>query len=173
MQLKNQWYAGTIEQPKVYYDFLEWGTYEDHENFMKSPIYHPFGDSLKALLSDEWAFCHVPLDPVSTNAFKGPVVSYRTVTLKPGLDRQKVKDVLNKALMDTGRTFSKCHGVGWGFTREDENKLVVISSWESKEAHVNEFTQTEEYKKVAPEFREMVEASECFHLNIKHFDPSK
>jgi hypothetical protein len=170
----------------------EWGTYEDHENFMKSPIYHPFGDSLKALLSDEWAFCHVPLDPVSTNAFKGPVVSYRTVTLKPGLDRQKVKDVLNKALMDTGRTFSKCHGVGWGFTREDENKLVVISSWESKEvgigfwsvillesltffqqAHVNEFTQTEEYKKVAPEFREMVEASECFHLNIKHFDPSK
>ncbi|KAF5346559.1 hypothetical protein D9758_013454 [Tetrapyrgos nigripes] len=169
--LKNVWYpgpeTGTLEDPKLYYVFIEWSTYEDHESFLNSPQYQPFEAGLVSLLGGELTMCHVPLNPAATNAFKGPVVSYRIVNLNPGLDRQKVAETIDAGVVNTVRTFDKCTGVAWGFTREDDNKVAIVTSWESKEAHL------EEYQKVAPEFQTLIQDSECFHMNIKHYNAHK
>jgi hypothetical protein len=143
--------------------------------------------------------CHVHIDPETTNAFKGPVVSSLTLTIKPGVERQQVAEGVN-AIVEACRGFDKCHGMGWGFTKGDENKVVVVGSWETKEvctwdpsdfreapgsrvivsliffcfnfffkAHVEGFMSTEECKKVVPGFSVIVEDYESFHMEIKHY----
>ncbi|KAF5346562.1 hypothetical protein D9758_013450 [Tetrapyrgos nigripes] len=170
--LKNQWYAGAIEDPKIYHSFIEWDTHSSHLSFINSPVYTPFGDKLKALLAQPWAFCHVSLDPAKTNVLVGPVVSFRTVTLKEGVDRAKAIEAF-EAVVDVVRAFDKCHGAAWGFTMEDENKAVFVVSWESREAHMEEFSNTEAAKKVGPAFGSVVGASENWHMHIKHYEPPK
>jgi hypothetical protein len=153
--VKNQWYGTTLENPNMLQGFLgtfyryktslqrsliltrtwhwtEWNTYQEHKDFAKSPQFPFFIQGVQSIAGGEFSMCHVHIDPETTNAFKGPVVSSLTLTVKPGVEKQRVIEVLD-AVVEACRGYDKCYGIGWGFTKDDESKAVVVASWESKE----------------------------------------
>jgi len=97
---------------------------------------------------------------------KGPVieVAYFIANDEPNA-KEEVSKGAQKILALTRK--HKCTGTASGFSVEEPNKLVLILSWPSREAHVDEFQQLPEFAELLNPLRAYLSGTKITHVKIQ------
>jgi len=165
-------YGRTLGNPNLLMLMIDWTSQSAHEDFIKTPAYHPFLTHLQTIMESAH-FHHINPTP-SPPAILGlaPVIEFVTFfNIAPSFPA----NIQN--FVDGIRQPKDYKGWAYGETVEDVRKhaeqdkeggakgLVLFLGWETVDAHMA-FRQTEVFKQNVGFLREGNQGSELFHVKF-------
>ncbi|KAL9131655.1 MAG: hypothetical protein Q9217_000466 [Psora testacea] len=152
------YYGREIENPALLQLFVDWDSYDAHQDFIKSRIYEPFVKHLMSIVDGEVEMRHASLEPhppsPAVSGTRSPVTEVLTAYVEKkdeGVAEnfgQLGQVVLSKA------DGSKAISAGWVIEEVQHdnfgqgkkgNAYVMLIGWESKEKHMA-FRETQDFK---------------------------
>jgi heme-degrading monooxygenase HmoA len=147
-----------IEDPTLIYIFGIWPDLETHQAFIDSPL----KSEILALQQDQTKFkwmLHIELDDIKLLPFDAPVMNIAKLHVKTEhvTEYYEVQKKHEPLLVEATKPYNVV--TAWRCDSEDgKHEYVVLSGWESVEAHEALEAQSREWNKDAKNWFELVEA---------------
>ncbi|KAL9637211.1 MAG: hypothetical protein Q9164_002338 [Protoblastenia rupestris] len=152
------YYGRELENPSLLQLFVDWDTYEAHQDFQNDRTYAPFVKHLMTIVDGEIEMRHANFEPHPPSAAVSGTTSPVTEVLTMYLEKKD--EGFSKKVGQLGEVvLSKadgCRAVSSGWVIEEVeheclgkgkkgNACVMVIGWESKEKHM-EFKETQDFK---------------------------
>ncbi|KAL9104238.1 MAG: hypothetical protein Q9163_000786 [Psora crenata] len=151
-------YGRELENQSLLQFFVDWESYEAHQNFIKSRVYQPFAKHLMSIVDGNIEMRHAKFEPhpqsAAVSGTRSPVTEVWTVYLEDKDEKFVEKyEQFNEILLSKA---DGCQAIssGWVIEKVEHEKFlpsrkgtayVGIIGWESKEKHMT-FKETPDFK---------------------------
>ncbi|ORY03419.1 hypothetical protein BCR34DRAFT_492426 [Clohesyomyces aquaticus] len=173
-----------IEHPDVVDMIIEWESIDKHQDFMKSPSYAPFLESLTSLMAGAPTIYHAEMGTELPFSGPGsaPVTECLSLYFEESYAVSDFDSSFAKAREGMEKTAEEAQGLASGWVVEDvkhkglgpegaegPGKMFwAVVGWPSVEAHMK-YRGSEDFAKVIPYLREGPKGVEVHHVAFQKF----